>query len=73
MTQKEMIKWHLENYDGITTMEAFNWYGITRLAARIHELRQDGYPVTSEHMAWRDPYGEHGVICVYRKGQKKEG
>ena len=73
MTQKEAIKDYIERKGSITTMEAFMNLGITRLAARIHELRQDGYPVTSEHMAWRDPYGEHGVICVYRKGQKKEG
>jgi len=45
MTQEQMVLKHIERYGKITSMKAFEKYGITRLAARIHNLREKGYRI----------------------------
>ena len=47
MTQNEMILNHIKKHGSITSMEAFAEYNITRLSGRIHELRAQGYNITS--------------------------
>lgn len=41
-TQNDMIYKHLIEHGSITSMEAIKEYGITRLAARIYNLKQYG-------------------------------
>ena len=45
MQQTELVYNHLVRYGSITSMEAFNDYKITRLAARIHTLRARGVQI----------------------------
>lgn len=45
MTQKERIIDYIRLHGSITTMEAFNNLHVTRLAARIEELKKDGYKI----------------------------
>lgn len=45
MTQKERIIDYIRLHGSITTMEAFNNLHVTRLAARIAELKSDGYKI----------------------------
>jgi len=40
-----MVLKHIERHGKITSMKAFEKYGITRLAARIHNLREKGYRI----------------------------
>ena len=47
MTQKQKILEYMRNNKGISTYTAFQMR-ITRLAARISELRKDGYNILSE-------------------------
>lgn len=47
MKQKEIVHKHIKDHGSITSMEAFSNYGITRLAARVHELRGDGVEILS--------------------------
>lgn len=42
MTQKEAIIKYLDDFGSISSMEAFADLGITRLAARISDLKKDG-------------------------------
>lgn len=44
--QTALVLTHLERNRTISPLEAFGVYGITRLAARIHELRVAGYGIT---------------------------
>lgn len=46
-SQVKKIKAHLDRGLTITPMEALQSYGCFRLAARIKELRDDGFPVTT--------------------------
>jgi uncharacterized small protein (DUF1192 family) len=48
-TQSTQILRHLKR-KSITTMDAFNLYGITRLAARIYDLKEDGRTITAERV-----------------------
>ena len=54
MTQNEVILNHLKNYGGLTSLEAIRLYSITRLAARISDLRKKGYNILSETIRKKD-------------------
>ena len=45
--QKAIVLDHLINEGGITSIEAFERYKITRLAAVIHDLKDDGVQIVS--------------------------
>lgn len=62
--QKQLVLNHLRNKQnrGLTSMEAFTQYGITRLAAIIHVLRQSGHNIESEPEYGRNRYGDE---CRY--------
>lgn len=54
-------------YNGkITTMEAFDNLGCTRLPARICDLRKMGYKITGENKTKRLPNGKTKRWMVYR-------
>lgn len=40
MTQKDAVKAHLQQYGSITSLEAFERYGITRLSDIIFRIRR---------------------------------
>lgn len=51
MTQKEQVLHHLKQKKTITSWEAIQDYGITRLSAWIHELKKDGYVIKSHNIS----------------------
>ena len=51
MSQKHTILEHLMGHGSITHAEAETVYGIRRLSARIHELREDGVIIHSDDKA----------------------
>lgn len=44
-TQNQMIKSVLDRGTHITPLDALNWFGSMRLAARVYDLKQTGYPI----------------------------
>jgi hypothetical protein len=46
--QAKTVLLHLVQRRSISPMEAMVTYGITRLAARIHDLRSSGYAIEKE-------------------------
>ena len=60
-TQIDHLKAHLEGGRTITPLEAFGLYGMFRLAARIKELRDLGWDISTEIR--HDPNGK--VYAVY--------
>ena len=46
--QKEKIKDYLESGKTITSLEALDIFKCFRLASRISELKQEGYPVNKQ-------------------------
>lgn len=49
---------HMERYGAITTNDAMTWYGCNRLAARIWDLKRQGYRIKKETATGRNRYGE---------------
>lgn len=48
MSQEEKVLNHLKEHGEITSWTAIMDYGITRLAARICRLREQGYQIETE-------------------------
>lgn len=65
MTQKERVIQYIKEYGSISTWEAFRDLGITRLAARVADLENDGYQVNREREAVKNRYGETTYITRY--------
>lgn len=47
-TQRKQILEHLKKHGKITSMEAIELFGCTRLSGRIHDLRAEGYTILTE-------------------------
>lgn len=58
MTQHERILRHFEDFGSLTQAEALQEYGISRLSARISELKSAGYPIRLEMVSGRNRYQE---------------
>ena len=65
-TQCDKVLRHLEDHGSITSFEAFNEYGILRLASRINDLRAQGIAIVSETASGKNRYGETTHYSVYR-------
>ena len=58
MTQCERIVQYYEDFGSITTMQAFSDLGVTRLASRINDLKNQGYVIESEFVSGKNRYGD---------------
>lgn len=70
-TQKKRVLAHIRQYGKITSMEAFTWYGITRLADVIFKLRKDGYEIVTQETVGKNRYGEDCRYATYVEVGKK--
>lgn len=64
---------HFKKYQTLTSMEAFEEYGITRLAARIKELRDLGYQIDCIMVEGKNRYNEvvrYGVYNLVRSPEE---
>lgn len=69
-TQKEAVLHHLKTQGSITSMEAIQNYGATRLSAIIHTLRhKDGYEIETKMLTGKNRFGN---TCDYAKYIYKE-
>ena len=65
-TQYHMILKHLTYYGKITSWEAFQDYGITRLSAIIFNLRDAGYMISSEKKTATNRFGNKTNFAEYK-------
>lgn len=66
MTQKDMIKAHLDAHGSITPKEALDLYGIMRLGARIWDLKADGLPIETAMLQVKNRWGKVTSVAEYR-------
>ena len=66
MTQKERILQYMKDFGSITQAQAFTDLGVYRLAARIADLRGEGYLISSEMKAGKNRYGEAVYFSEYK-------
>ena len=71
-TQTSVVLAHMQKHGSITSMEAFDLYGVTRLSAVVFNLRAAGYSIESvtEHTVNR--YGRRVAYARYELEDKNE-
>lgn len=65
MTQNERILRHLEEIGTIDPMTALRDYSIMRLAARISDLRSQGYNISCRMVNGKNRFGEKVSYAEY--------
>lgn len=63
-SQNQMVLSHMTKHKTITSIEAFECYGITRLSARIYDLRERGHKIG---MVWEESVNRYGTPVRYGK------
>ena len=64
-TQENIILDHLKEHKFITTSEAIQEYRITRLSARIYELREKGYQIITKNITENGKtFAEYSLIST---------
>lgn len=63
---RELILMHLKKYGSITHNEAQAEYDCARLASRIKELRDMGYPIETEMISGKGKHGGRNHYARYR-------
>lgn len=58
MNQREQIIQYIRDFGSITSYSAYVDLGITQLASRIRELKQEGYHFTYEIEVKKNRYGK---------------
>lgn len=66
MNKTQAVLEHLKNHVGITSMEAIDLYGATRLSAIIFNLRKCGYNIVNVEHTCTDRYGHRCDYVEYR-------
>lgn len=59
-TKTSEVLRHLQEHGSITSLEAIELFGATRLSAIIFNLRRAGYDISTETVGAKDRYG-HAV------------
>lgn len=65
ITQKYLVLDYIDRFGSISSMEAFADLGITRLAARISDLREAGYIFRVEMERKKNRYGKTVIFARY--------
>ena len=71
-SKPRIIEYMKEN-NGITSQDAFRHLGITRLSARIKELRQLGYNISTVMVDGTNRFGEPVRFGLYRLMEGSNG
>ena len=64
-TQKERVRDYMLRHGSITTRECFERLGITRLAAALFLLKEDGYVIGKTGVSKRGPGGKSRYYEVF--------
>lgn len=71
-TQTKAILEHLLSGKAITSIEAIELYGATRLSGIIYYLREQGYQINSSRKVIKTRYGKSVAVAVY-SFERQEG
>lgn len=67
---ERLLDW-FRRVGAINPMQAWSELGIYRLAARINDLRRDGYNIQSAFMNVKNRYGDNCHVAVYSLDEKE--
>ena len=63
--QQAAVLAYIIQHDSITSMEAFEHLGVTRLSAVVYNLKRKGYNIKSEPEQVKTRYGATATISRY--------
>lgn len=70
-TARDRVLDHLEEHGTITSWEAIQNYGITRLSEYIRQLRRDNYIIESNWTENINRYGDKVRYVIYEMKERK--
>ena len=62
---KEILLDHFRRFEAITTLDAFEMYGMTRLSAVIYNLKKDNYIFDEKWVEVENRYGNKIKVKAY--------
>lgn len=65
MNQRQRVLAYIKKFGSISSMEAFQDLGTTRLSAVIFDLRKKGYPIASRTEKVKNRFGETVYFSRY--------
>lgn len=65
-TQNQRVVDYINRFGSITTLEAFNDLGVTRLASRICDLTKQGYEFDKQFESAKNRYGDSVSYVRYK-------
>lgn len=65
LTQYDRVLRHLKEKGSITSLQAIDLFGATRLSAIIYDLRHDGYDIVTETETGLNRFGEKTHFAKY--------
>lgn len=71
MTQYDVVLERLKEFKKITTWEAYEDYGITRLSAIIYNIRAEGYDIESIPKTRKNRLGNSVTYSEYKLHMKE--
>lgn len=72
MNRSERVLEYIQRFGSITSFEAFQDLGITRLSAAIFEVKQNGYRITKKMETRKNRYGIPVTYARYSLGDANE-
>ena len=72
MNRAERVLGYIQKFGSITSFEAFQDLGITRLSAAIFEVKQNGHRVTWKMETKKNRYGIPVTYARYSLGDENE-
>ena len=64
-TQRSEVLRYMETHKGITSIQAIEKFGATRLSDIIFRLRKDGYDIETEMITAKNRYGHAVTYAKY--------
>jgi len=72
MTQQERVLSYLQEGKKLTCLNAFNELGITQVASRIFELKEQGHPIAKRMIKVTNRYDEKCSVAEYYYGEDND-
>ncbi len=66
LNQKEQILKYIKDFGSITSYQAYIDLGVTQLATRIKELKEQGYNFKTEWISKKNRYGKNVAFKKYK-------
>ena len=72
VSQKKMVLDYISEFGSITPLDTFKDLGVTRLAAVIFELKEDGHDIHTERERGKNRYGQTVRYVRYSFGKDEK-